>query len=202
MSCSNCSCKSGSSISTPTVGAPAIDFKIKGFWKGEIRDFSLTDYRGKWVVLFFYPGDFTFVCPTELEDLAYQYDVLQKSGVEVLAISTDSAYVHSAWKEQSEALSRVEFPLLSDRAHTVSKQYGVLKVEEGMSARGTFVIDAAGIVRAIEIHDSSIGRNAKELVRKVQAAQYVDTHPGNVCPAAWQPGDDTLVPSIDLVGKI
>lgn len=201
MSCSNCTCNKPQS-NPVQIGTVVSDFTLKGYWKDDIHSFSLTDYRGKWVVVFFYPGDFTFVCPTELEDLAKQYKNFTDLNVEILAISTDSSYTHKAWKDESPAVATVDFPLLSDTTHTVSKQFNVYMPDAGTALRGTFVIDSAGILRAYEVHDTSIGRSAKELLRKVQAAQHVDTHPGNVCPASWEPGDETLVPSIELVGKI
>jgi NADH-dependent peroxiredoxin subunit C len=201
MSCNNCICKTTTNNNL-AIGALAPDFKLSGFWKDDIRDFSLSDYRGNWVVLFFYPGDFTFVCPTELEDLAKQQQLLTELGVQVLAISTDSAYSHKAWRETSPALASVEYPLLSDNTHKTSKEYSVYTEVTGTAGRGTFVIDEGGTLRAMEIHDNSIGRSATELVRKIQAAKYVAAHPGNVCPASWQPGDETLLPSTALAGKL
>ncbi|MEN9852653.1 MAG: hypothetical protein RI996_596 [Candidatus Parcubacteria bacterium] len=184
------------------IGALAPDFTMQGFWRDDVHTFRLSDYRSKWVVVFFYPGDFTFVCPTELEDLAKQYETFTKLNVEILAVSTDSVYVHKAWKGQSPAIGQVVFPMLSDSLHIVSKKYGVYSKEEGTALRGTFLIDEGGILRTMEIHDNGIGRSVGELLRKVQAAQYVSAHPGTVCPASWQPGDETLVPSVDIVDKI
>lgn len=200
MSCQNCSCNPNTT--RVHIGSKAPDFEVKGLFQDEIKSFRLTDYRSKWTVLFFYPGDFTFVCPTELEELANNYETLKKLNCEILSISTDSEYVHKAWKDTSEAIKKVTFPMLSDSTHQVSKLYGVYIEKEGTAQRGTFVIDPDGVLRAFEVHDNSIGRNAKELLRKIQAAQFVAAHGGNVCPASWQPGDETLLPGLDLVGKI
>lgn len=200
MSCQNCACDSNKGEAK--VGQKAPDFEVPGLYNDEIKNFRLSDYRGRWVVLFFYPGDFTFVCPTELEELANCYSIFNNHNCEILAVSTDSAYVHKAWKDTSPAVKKVTFPMLSDSTHNLSEGYGVYLKDTGITLRGTFLIDPDGVLRTIEMHDNSIGRSAQELIRKLEAAQFVAAHGSNVCPASWQPGDETLLPGLDLVGKI
>ena len=163
---------------------------------------SDADLKGKWSVVFFYPADFTFVCPTELADLADIYPQLQRLGVEVYSISTDTHFVHKAWHDASETIRRITYPMLADPTGTLTRAFGVHIEEEGVAYRGTFVIAPDGTVKIAEIHDQGIGRNASELLRKVQAAQFVAQHPGEACPARWQPGARTLTPGIALVGKL
>ena len=172
--------------------------------KGEFRSVSSSDLLGakRWVVLFFYPADFTFVCPTELEDLQSKYDQLQKLGVDVYSVSTDTHFVHKAWHDSSQAIKKIRFPMIADPAGVLTRALGVHIEKEGVSLRGTFVADPDGVIKVAEIHDNGIGRNADELVRKVQAAIYVRENDGEVCPAKWEPGQDTLKPGLDLVGKI
>jgi peroxiredoxin len=177
-------------------------FKVQAYHNGEFRSVSDEDLRGKWSVVFFYPADFTFVCPTELGDLADVYEQFKKAGVEVYSVSTDTHFTHKAWHDASATIKKIKYPMLADPTHTISKNFGVLIEEEGIALRGTFVVNPEGIVKVCEIHDLGIGRDAKELFRKVQAAQYVASHPGEVCPAKWTPGAETLSPSLDLVGKI
>jgi len=163
---------------------------------------SFKELRGKWVVLVFYPKDFTFVCPTELEDLQKHYETFKQAGVEVISMSTDTVEVHKAWHDNSPAIGTITYPMAADPAHIISELFGVLIRAEGVTHRGTFIIDPKGIIRCLEINHDSIGRSAKETLRKLKAAKYVNEHPGNVCPANWEEGDDTLKPSLDLVGKI
>lgn len=184
------------------IGKPVEAFTCDAFHNEEIKKISLTDYKGKWVVVFFYPADFTFVCPTELEELAQHYDELQKLNVEVLSVSSDTVYVHKAWHDNSEAIKKVKYPMLADTNHKLAKMFGTYIEEDVMSLRGTFIVDPDGILRGMEINDNSIGRSARELIRKIRAAQFVREHGGNVCPASWEPGEDTLKPGLDLVGKI
>lgn len=179
-------------------------FQAKAFQAGQ-RDFlDVTDetLKGRWSVLVFYPADFTFVCPTELEDLADRYQDFQDLGVEVYGVSTDTHFAHKAWHATSEAIGKVTYPLIADPTHALARQFGVLIEDEGVALRGTFVIDPEGRIKLYEIHDNGIGRDAGELLRKVKAAQYVAEHPGEVCPAKWKEGEKTLKPSLDLVGKI
>ena len=166
------------------------------------RAVSFKELRGKWVVLMFYPKDFTFVCPTELEDMQKHYESFQKEGVEVISMSTDTIEVHKAWHDNSPAIKTLTYPMGADPAHLLSELFGVLIYEEGVTHRGTFIIDPEGVIRCVEINCDAVGRSAKETLRKLKAAKYVNEHPGNVCPASWEEGDDTLKPGLDLVGKI
>lgn len=184
------------------IEKPAPEFEAEVFQNEEIKRVSLKDYRGKWVVLFFYPKDFTFVCPTELEEIAKRYDEIQKLDAEVIGISTDTAVVHKAWHDHSEAIKKVKFPLLADPTGRICKAYGTYIEEEGVSLRGSFLIDPKGILKTIEVHGDAIGRNIDELMRRIQAAQFVAAHGDQVCPVNWKPGGKTLKPGLDLVGKI
>lgn len=177
-------------------------FKADVFHEGKFVTMTEADLKGHWSVVFFYPADFTFVCPTELEDLAENYEAFKKLGVEIYAVSTDSHFTHKAWHASSAAVGKVQFPMIGDPTQVISRNFDVLIPEEGMAERGTFVINPEGKIIIMEHHDSGIGRDAKELLRKVQAAQYVAEHPDQVCPAKWTPGAETLTPSLDLVGKI
>ena len=177
-------------------------FKAQAFQDGKFREVTEADLKGKWSVVFFYPADFTFVCPTELEDLAGKYDELQKMGVEVYSVSTDTHFSHKAWHDTSDAIRKVEYTMLADPTGTLTRNFDVMIEEEGLALRGTFVINPEGQIKLCEIHDNGIGRDASELLRKVKAAQYVASHPGEVCPAKWKEGEKTLKPSLDLVGKI
>ena len=162
----------------------------------------LDDLKGKWSVVVFYPADFTFVCPTELEDLADKYEEFKKLGVEIYSVSTDTHFSHKAWHDTSEAIKKVDYTMLADPTGTITRNFDVMIEEEGLALRGTFVINPEGQIKLCEIHDNGIGRDASELLRKVKAAQYVAAHPGEVCPAKWKEGEKTLKPSLDLVGKI
>ncbi|MAG38702.1 peroxiredoxin [Candidatus Woesearchaeota archaeon] len=180
--------------------APA--FTAEVYHNNEIKKVSLKDYEGKWTVLFFYPADFTFICPTELGELANKYDELKKLGVEVLSVSTDTTFVHKAWHDNSKTIKNVKFPMVADPTGQICKDYKTYILEEGLSLRGTFIIDPDGVLKAFEVHDNSIGRSVDELIRKIQAAQFVRENGGEVCPANWKPGSKTLKPGLDLVGKI
>lgn len=184
------------------IGHEIPDAEVEAYHHDEIKKIKLSDYRGQWLILFFYPSDFTFVCPTELEEMADNYETIQKLGGEVLSVSTDTVFVHKAWHDTSPAIKKITFPMLADTRHELSKMFGTFIEEDGCSLRGTFVVDPDGILRIVEVNDNSVGRNAKELVRKLQAAKFVREHGGNVCPASWEPGDETLKPGLDLVGKI
>jgi peroxiredoxin (alkyl hydroperoxide reductase subunit C) len=177
-------------------------FKATAYHQGEFVQITNEDLKGKWSVFVFYPADFTFVCPTELGDLAEHYAAFKKLGVEIYGISTDTHFTHKAWHDTSDTIATVQYPLIGDPTQTLARNFGVLIEEEGLAYRGTFVIDPSGKIKVVEINDNGIGRDAKELLRKVQAAQYVASHPGEVCPAKWTPGGKTLSPSLDLVGKI
>ncbi len=184
------------------INAEIQPFNAKAYHNGKFVDVSSDALKGKWSVLFFYPADFTFVCPTELEDLADNYAEFQKLGVEVYSVSTDTHFCHKAWHDTSPAIGKIRYPMLADPTLTLSRAFGVLIEEEGLADRGTFVIDPQGRVQIVEITAGGVGRDAKELLRKIKAAQYVAAHPGEVCPAKWQEGARTLAPSLDLVGKI
>ena len=177
-------------------------FKATAFHNGKFIEVSDATLKGKWSVFFFYPADFTFVCPTELGDLADQYAEFQKLNVEIYGVSTDTHFAHKAWHDTSEAIKKVNYPLVGDRTGTLTRNFDVMIEEEGMALRGTFVINPEGKIKLCEIHDDGIGRDASDLLRKVKAAQYVAAHPGEVCPAKWTEGASTLKPSLDLVGKI
>jgi peroxiredoxin (alkyl hydroperoxide reductase subunit C) len=177
-------------------------FEATAFRNGEFVPVTDADLRGRWSIVFFYPADFTFVCPTELGDLADHYDELQSLGVEVFAVSTDTHFTHKAWHATSETIAKIRYFMVGDPTTTLASNFDVLRPGQGLADRGTFVIDPDGIVQVMEVTAEGVGRNAAELVRKVRAAQYVREHPGEVCPAAWDEGGETLAPSLDLVGKI
>ncbi len=184
------------------INKPAPEFQEDALINNSIKKISLKDFKGKWVILFFYPGDFTFVCPTELRELAKCYELFKQENAEIISVSVDSVFVHKAWKNTSETIKNIPFPMLADPSHRVSKAYGTLIEEEGISLRATFLIDPNGIIKAFEYHDNSIGRSVDEILRKLQAAKYVQIHSDQVCPMNWKPGNETLKPSLDLVGKI
>src|SRR3989338_1269734 len=192
------------------VGEVVPDFEFEVYHKDEIKKLSLSALRGKWAVLVFYPADFTFICPTELEELAALYPKFQALNAEIISVSTDNPFTHKAWHNTSEGIRAIQYPMAADPSGKISYAFGVLieggepefVPDEGLALRGTFIIDPAGILRAMEINDNSIGRKGSETLRKLQAAQYVETHKGQVCPASWEPGGDTLEPGLDLVGKL
>ncbi|MFH1850001.1 MAG: redoxin domain-containing protein [archaeon] len=184
------------------INERAPEFTADAFVDNDIRKISLSDYRGKWVVLFFYPADFTFVCPTELGELADRHEEIRKLGAEVISVSTDTAFVHKAWHDSSETIKKIKYPMLADPSRKVCKSYWTLIEDEGLSLRATFIIDPEGMVKAFEFHDNSIGRSADELIRKLQAARFVSENKGQVCPMNWKPGKKTLKAGLDLVGKI
>lgn len=191
--CGNC---------TPKIGHKAPEFEAEMYQNEQTKKIKLSDYKGKWVVLFFYPADFTFVCPTELGDLTEHYSEIKDLNTELLSVSTDTVFVHKAWHDESDTIKKVNFPMVADPTHEISSKYGVLIEEEGVALRGTFIIDPEGHLRTMEVHDNGIGRSGKELLRKLQAAQFVAKYGDQVCPANWEPGKDTLKPGMDLVGKI
>jgi len=184
------------------INTEILPFKATAFHNGKFVDVSNETLKGKWAVVFFYPADFTFVCPTELGDLADNYAEFTKLGVEIYAVSTDTHFTHKAWHDTSETIKKIKFPMVGDPTGTITRNFGVMIEAAGLADRGTFVIDPQGKIQIIEINAGGIGRNATELLRKVKAAQYVAAHPGEVCPAKWQEGEKTLAPSLDLVGKI
>jgi peroxiredoxin len=186
----------------PIINSQITEFKVQAYHQNAFKTVTNADLKGKWSIFFFYPADFTFVCPTELGDLQDKYPELQKLGVEVYGVSTDTHFTHKAWHDTSETIKKVQYPLLADPTGHLSRAFGVYIEEAGLAYRGTFVVNPEGVIKIAEIHDNGIGRNAEELVRKVQAAQFVASHPAEVCPAKWKPGAATLKPGLDLVGKI
>ena len=184
------------------IGTTIKPFTAQSYKGGKFLEVTDADVKGKWAVFFFYPADFTFVCPTELGDLADVYPEFQKLGVECYSVSTDTHFTHKAWHDASDTIKKINYPMIGDPTGAITRNFDVMIEEEGLALRGTFVINPEGVIKVAEIHDLGIGRDAKELLRKVQAAQYVASHPGEVCPAKWTPGDATLSPSLDLVGKI
>ncbi|ALM54290.1 alkyl hydroperoxide reductase subunit C [Halomonas huangheensis] len=177
-------------------------FNATAFHNGEFVDVTEESLKGKWNIFFFYPADFTFVCPTELGDLADNYAEFQKLGVEIYSVSTDTHFTHKAWHDSSETIGKLQYPMLADPTLQISRNFEVLIEDAGLAERGTFVIDPEGKIQIVEINAGNIGRNAEELLRKVKAAQYVAANPNEVCPAKWKEGEETLAPSLDLVGKI
>ena len=184
------------------IGSEVFPFNATAFHNGEFVPVSDADLRGKWSVVFFYPADFTFVCPTELGDVADHYDELQKLGVEVYSVSTDTHFVHKAWHDASDTIRKIKYTMLGDPTWQISQNFDCLREGQGLADRATFIVDPQGVIQAMEITAEGIGRNAEDLLRKVKAAQYVASHPGEVCPAKWKEGEATLAPSLDLVGKI
>lgn len=178
------------------------EFKAQVYHNNEFKTVTNKDIAGKWAIFFFYPADFTFVCPTELVDLNDKYEELKKMGVEVYSVSTDTHFTHKAWHDTSDSIKKIKYPMLADPTGALSRALGVYIEEEGLAYRGTFLVDPDGLIKLAEIQDNGIGRNADELVRKTQAAQFIRNHPNEVCPAKWKPGAETLKPGLDLVGKI
>ncbi len=184
------------------INRKMIDFKLEAYHKGEFKTITQNDIKGKWSIFFFYPADFTFVCPTELGDMADKYEEFQKMGVNVYSVSTDTHFVHKAWADASPTIKKINYHMLADPTGYLTRFFGVHIEEAGLAYRGTFLVSPEGEIKLAEIQDNGIGRNADELLRKVQAAQFVDKNPGEVCPAKWIPGAKTLKPGLDLVGKI
>ncbi|GGB24877.1 peroxiredoxin [Sphingomonas metalli] len=184
------------------IGTQLKPFTTQAYRQGKFLTVSEGDVLGKWAVFFFYPADFTFVCPTELEDLADNYATFEKMGVEIYSVSTDTHFSHKAWHDTSPAIGKINFTMLGDPSGVVTNNFGVMREGQGLADRGTFVVDPEGTIQLMEITSEGVGRNAMELLRKIKAAQYIAAHPGEVCPAKWEEGETTLAPSLDLVGKI
>jgi peroxiredoxin (alkyl hydroperoxide reductase subunit C) len=184
------------------INSDVIPFTATAYHHGEFVTVSEADLQGKWSVFFFYPADFTFVCPTELGDLADNYAEFQRLGVEIYSVSTDSHFTHKAWHDTSETIAKLQYPMVADPTGTITRNFDVMIEADGMADRGTFVIDPSGKIQIVEITAGGIGRSAAELLRKIKAAQYIAAHPNEVCPAKWEEGEATLAPSLDLVGKI
>ncbi|MEM5817514.1 MAG: alkyl hydroperoxide reductase subunit C [Desulfitobacterium hafniense] len=184
------------------IGKEVNEFKVQAFVEGAFKEVTKGDLLGKWSVFVFYPADFTFVCLTELGDLADQYDEFKKIGVEIYSVSTDTHFVHKAWHDASDTIRKIRYPMLADPTAKLAKDFEVYIEEEGLALRGSFVVNPEGKIVAYEVNSNNIGREAAELLRKVQAAQFVAEHGDQVCPAKWRPGAETLKPSLDLVGKL
>lgn len=178
------------------------DFRTYAYHENEFKFVSKEDILGKWSVFFFYPADFTFVCPTELEDMAENYEKFRAVGCEVYSVSTDTHFVHKAWHDASERIRKITYPMLADPTHALCRDFEVLIDADGLAERGTFIVDPEGKIAAYEVSAGNVGRNAEELLRKVQACQFVHAHGDQVCPAKWKPGEQTLKPSLDLVGQL
>ena len=184
------------------INTPLKPFKATAYKEGKFVDVTDADVKGKWAIFFFYPADFTFVCPTELEDLAGIYPTLQKLNVEVYSVSTDTHFSHKAWHDTSPAIGKINYFMLGDQSGQITNNFDVMRPGVGLADRATFLVDPEGVIQFMEITSEGVGRNATELLRKVKAAQYVAAHPGEVCLAKWEEGEETLAPSLDLVGKI
>ena len=178
------------------------DFEVDAFHNGEIEKVRFSDHRGRWLVLIFYPADFTFVCPTELEEMAGLYDRFRTLDAEVMSVSRDTAFVHKAWHDNSPAIKKIRYPMVADPTGLLCREFGTYIESEGISLRASFIVDPDGVLKAMEMHDNSFGRSAREILRKLEAAKFVHDHKGSVCPAGWEPGEDALIPSLDMVGKI
>lgn len=184
------------------VGTQVLPFKAQAYHNGKFIPVTEQDFMGKWSIVAFYPADFTFVCPTELEDLQNHYEEFKKLGVEVYSVSTDTHFTHKAWHDTSETIRKITYPMIGDPSHVISRNFQVLDENTGLAQRGTFIIDPDGIIQAVEINADGIGRDASILINKIKAAQYIRQNPDEVCPAKWKEGARTLKPSLDLVGKI
>ena len=184
------------------INTKMVDFKVEAYHNDAFKTVTNADLKGKWSILFFYPADFTFVCPTELGDMADKYPEFQKMGVEVYSVSTDTHFTHKAWHDASDTIKKITYPMLADPTGHLTRAFGVHIEEAGLAYRGTFVVNPEGVIKIAEVQDNGIGRNADELFRKVQAAQFIALNPGEVCPAKWKPGASTLKPGLNLVGKI
>lgn len=178
------------------------DFSVEAYDKGEFRTVKRKELDGKWSVFFFYPADFTFVCPTELEDLANKYEEFKKINCEIYSVSCDSHFVHKAWHDASDSIKKIQYPMVADPTGKLAREMEVMIEETGMAERGTFIINPEGRIVSYEVSGGNVGRNADELLRKVQASQFVHEHGDQVCPAKWKPGADTIKPSLDLVGLL
>lgn len=183
------------------IGKKVSEFKTMAYHMGDFKEITNESMKGKWAAVVFYPADFTFVCPTELEDLAEHYEQFKAEGCEVYSVSTDTHFVHKAWHDTSDRIKKVQYPMLADPTGKLARDFEVMIEDEGLALRGSFIINPEGVIVAYEVHDNGIGREAGELLRKLQAAKFVAEH-GEVCPAKWKPGSDTIKPTIDLVGKL
>ena len=184
------------------IDTEVLPFEADAFHNGAFVKVTDAAMHGAWSVVFFYPADFTFVCPTELGDMADNYAEFQRLGVEIYSVSTDTHFTHKAWHDASDTIAKVQYFMIGDPTHAISSNFEVLRPGQGLADRGTFIVDPQGVIQSMEVTAEGIGRDATDLLRKIKAAQYVAAHPGEVCPAAWEEGEETLAPSLDLVGKI
>lgn len=184
------------------IGKEVSDFAVQSYHENNFKLVTKKDVLGKWSIFFFYPADFTFICPTELADLATKYEEFKKAGCEIYGVSCDTHFVHKAWHDVSDTIKKVNYPLLADPTHALARDFDVLIEDAGLSERGTFIVNPEGKIVVYEVTAGNIGRDADELFRKLQAAQFVASHGDEVCPAKWTPGQKTLKPSLDLVGQI
>jgi NADH-dependent peroxiredoxin subunit C len=198
----NNSYKQQGGISMSLIGKEIEPFTAQAYKNGEFIEVTDEDLKGHWSVVCFYPADFSFVCPTELEDLQDHYEELKALGAEVYSVSTDTHFVHKAWHDASEKIGKITYTMIGDPSQTISRNFDVLREEEGLADRGTFILDPDGVIQAVEINADGIGRDASTLINKIKAGQYVREHPGEVCPAKWEEGEESLKPSLDLVGKL
>jgi peroxiredoxin (alkyl hydroperoxide reductase subunit C) len=184
------------------IGEQIPDFSVKALVDGEIQTVTPADYAGKWLVMVFYPADFTFICPTELQEAAALSDEFAKLDAQIVSVSTDTVWTHKAWKDQSPSIAQVNYPMLADPTGNLCRAFGTYIEGEGVSLRGTFIIDPDGKLASLEVQDNSVGRSMHETLRKLAAAAFVRAHEGQVCPAGWRPGGETLRPGLDLVGQL
>ena len=184
------------------IGDEIPDLVLDAFQQKEIKKIKLNEYRGKWLVLIFYPADFTFVCPTELEEASNLYEDFVKEEAEILSVSADTAFVHKAWHDASPIIKNLKFPMLADPAGKMCRLFGTYIEDEGLSLRATFIVDPEGKIKSMEMNDNGIGRNIAEVLRKLRAIKFVRENPDAVCPAGWQPGEEVIKPKFDLIGKI
>lgn len=189
-------------IEQPLIGQGLPETTLEIYQNEQTKKVKLSDYKGKWLILFFYPADFTFVCPTELGEMADYYEKFQAEGAEIMSVSTDTVFVHKAWHDESKVIGKIKFLMAADPTGELCRALGTYIPSEGLSLRGTFIVDPDGIIQSLEINSNNIGRSAAENLRKLQAAKFVREHGGEVCPANWHPGESTLKPGLDLVGKI
>ncbi len=184
------------------IGKQVSDFTVQAFLEGEFKEVSKKDIMGKWSIFFFYPADFTFVCPTELEDLANKYEDFKGVGCEIYSVSCDTHFVHKAWHDTSDTIKKIHYPMLADPTGALARDFDVMIEAVGLAERGTFIVNPEGEIVSYEVLAGNVGRNADELFRRVQALQFVASHGDEVCPAKWTPGAETLKPSLDLVGQL
>ncbi len=184
------------------IGKKVGSFKKNAYYNDEFIEVANKDIAGKWSIFFFYPADFTFVCPTELQDLANHKSAFEDAGCEIYSVSCDTEFVHKAWHDSSEIIGKINFPMIADPTGSLARDFEVMIEEDGIAERGVFIVDPNGVIQGYEVVASGVGRNAAEILRKVQACQFVAEHGDEVCPAAWAPGKETLKPGIDLVGKL